>query len=179
VQAARQQADKGLVGVMEGHAAMDMSVTQGSIWSRLTSPAGFTAISHYFVMDWFSVWKDIAGRLLIAGALGRAGPYGDGRVTLREQQRLSGLPGQRGGAQAVQARPRDGGAAAGELAGHNVGVPVARAGHQQHVRVLAVTRRRRGRGHLADVGRGLGGGGGGSGSRGDSPRVRVSSGSGA
>src|SRR6266540_2217258 len=27
VQAARQQADRGLVGVMEGHAAMDMSVT--------------------------------------------------------------------------------------------------------------------------------------------------------
>jgi uncharacterized protein len=70
VQAARQQADKGLVGVMEGHAAMDMSVTQGSIWSRITSPAGFTAISHYFVMDWASVWKDITGGLLIGGALG-------------------------------------------------------------------------------------------------------------
>ena len=70
VQAAREQADKGLVGVMEGHAAMDMSVTQGSIWSRVTSPRGFTAISHSFVMDWASVWKDIAGGLLIAGALG-------------------------------------------------------------------------------------------------------------
>jgi len=70
VQAAREQADKGLVGVMEGHAEMDMSVTQGSIWSRVTSPEGFTAISHYFVMDWVSVWKDITGGLLIAGALG-------------------------------------------------------------------------------------------------------------
>jgi uncharacterized membrane protein YraQ (UPF0718 family) len=70
VQAAQQQADKGLVGVMEGHAEMDMSVTQGSIWSRITSSPGFTAISHYFVMDWVSVWKDIAGGLLIAGALG-------------------------------------------------------------------------------------------------------------
>ncbi len=70
VQAAHQQADKGLVGVMEGHAAMDMSVTEGSLWSRVTSPAGFTAISHYFVMDWVSIWKDIAGGLLIAGALG-------------------------------------------------------------------------------------------------------------
>jgi uncharacterized protein len=70
VQAAREQADKGLVGVMEGHAAMDMSVTQGSIWSRVTSPEGFTAISHSFVMDWVSVWKDITGGLLIAGALG-------------------------------------------------------------------------------------------------------------
>jgi uncharacterized membrane protein YraQ (UPF0718 family) len=70
VQAAREQAERGLVGVMEGHAAMDMSVTKGSIWSRITSPPGFTAISHYFVMDWVSVWKDIAGGLLIAGALG-------------------------------------------------------------------------------------------------------------
>ena len=70
VQAAREQADRGLVGVMEGHAAMDMSVTEGSIWSRLRSSAGHTAISHYFVMDWVSIWKDIAIGLLIAGALG-------------------------------------------------------------------------------------------------------------
>jgi uncharacterized membrane protein YraQ (UPF0718 family) len=70
VQAARAQADKGLAGVMEGHADMDMSVTQGSLWSRITSPRGFTAISHSFVMDWVSIWKDIAGGLLIAGALG-------------------------------------------------------------------------------------------------------------
>jgi uncharacterized membrane protein YraQ (UPF0718 family) len=66
---ARAQADRGLVGVMEGHAAMDMSVTGGSILERLTSARGFTAISHYFVMDWASIWKDIAGGLLIAGAL--------------------------------------------------------------------------------------------------------------
>jgi uncharacterized protein len=76
VRAARRQADKGLVGVMEGHAGMDMSVTQGSIWSRLASPAGRTAISHYFVMDWVSIWKDIAGGLLIAGALGAWVPPG-------------------------------------------------------------------------------------------------------
>jgi hypothetical protein len=69
VRAARTQADKGLAGIMEGHAEMDMSVTQGSIWSRLRSSAGRTAISHYFVMDWVSIWKDIAGGLLIAGAL--------------------------------------------------------------------------------------------------------------
>jgi uncharacterized protein len=69
VEAARAQADKGLVGVMEGHAEMDMSVTEGSIWSRIRSPQGFTAISHYFVMDWASIWKDIAGGLLVAGAL--------------------------------------------------------------------------------------------------------------
>jgi uncharacterized membrane protein YraQ (UPF0718 family) len=68
--AAREQADKGLAGVMEGHAGMDMSLTEGSIWSRLRSPAGRTAISHYFVMDWVSIWKDVAGGLLIAGAVG-------------------------------------------------------------------------------------------------------------
>jgi uncharacterized protein len=70
VQTARRQAEKGLVGVMEGHAEMDMSVTEGSHWSRLRSSAGRTAISHSFVMDWVSIWKDIAGGLLIAGALG-------------------------------------------------------------------------------------------------------------
>jgi uncharacterized membrane protein YraQ (UPF0718 family) len=69
VEEARVQADRGLVGVMEGHAAMDMSVTSGSILGRLTSPRGFTAMSHYYVMDWASIWKDIAGGLLIAGAL--------------------------------------------------------------------------------------------------------------
>jgi len=66
---ARTQADKGLKGKMEGHAEMDMSVTEGSLWQRITSKDGLTAISHYFVMDWAAVWKDIAGGLLIAGAL--------------------------------------------------------------------------------------------------------------
>jgi hypothetical protein len=35
----------------------------------VTSARGFTAISHYYVMDWASIWKDIAAGLLIAGAL--------------------------------------------------------------------------------------------------------------
>jgi uncharacterized membrane protein YraQ (UPF0718 family) len=69
VEEARVQADRGLVGSMEGHAAMDMSVTGGSVLQRLTSSRGFTAISHYYVMDWTSIWKDIVGGLLIAGAL--------------------------------------------------------------------------------------------------------------
>jgi uncharacterized membrane protein YraQ (UPF0718 family) len=69
VSEARAQADKGLKGKMEGHAEMDMSVTEGSFWQRLTSNEGLTATSHYFVMDWLAVWKDIAGGLLIAGAL--------------------------------------------------------------------------------------------------------------
>jgi len=67
---AREQADKGLTGRMEGHAEMDMSVKGGgTLWQRIASDAGFTAISHYFVMDVASVWMDIAGGLLISGAL--------------------------------------------------------------------------------------------------------------
>jgi uncharacterized protein len=69
VEAARVKADEGLAGVMEGHAAMDMSVSGGSILSRVRSARGLTAISHYYVMDWASIWKDIAAGLLIAGAL--------------------------------------------------------------------------------------------------------------
>src|SRR5437763_456052 len=52
VEAARVQAERGLLGVMEGHANMDMSVGEGSLLQRATSPGGRTAISHYFVMDW-------------------------------------------------------------------------------------------------------------------------------
>jgi uncharacterized protein len=70
VEQARAQADRGVAGRMEGHADMDMAVTEGSVWSRIRSAKGFTAISHYFVMDWASVWVDIAVGLLIAGALG-------------------------------------------------------------------------------------------------------------
>jgi uncharacterized protein len=67
---AKRQADKGVAGRMEGHAEMDMSVTEGgSFWQRMTSDRGRTAISHYFVMDWAAVWLDIGGGLLIAGAL--------------------------------------------------------------------------------------------------------------
>jgi uncharacterized protein len=67
---AKEQAEKGVKGRMDGHAEMDMSVTEGgSLWQRLTSDRGFTAISHYFVMDWAAVWLDISGGLLIAGAL--------------------------------------------------------------------------------------------------------------
>ncbi|HVA22056.1 MAG TPA: permease, partial [Candidatus Micrarchaeia archaeon] len=67
---ARQQAERGLAGSMEGHAAMDMSVsTPGSAWSRLRSQQGFTAVSHVFVMEWAAVVRDIVGGLLIAGAL--------------------------------------------------------------------------------------------------------------
>jgi uncharacterized protein len=70
VDVAREQADKGVVGSMEGHAEMDMSIHgSGSIWGRLRSPEGFTATANYFVMDWAAIWRDIIGGLLIAGAL--------------------------------------------------------------------------------------------------------------
>jgi uncharacterized membrane protein YraQ (UPF0718 family) len=49
---------------------MDMSIQEkGTIWQRLRSPEGFTATANYFVMDWAAIWIDIAGGLLIAGAL--------------------------------------------------------------------------------------------------------------
>jgi uncharacterized protein len=70
VGAAKEQADKGLRGRMEGHAGMDMSIHEGSIRQRMFSDKGKTAISHFFVMDWASLWIDIVGGLLIAGAIG-------------------------------------------------------------------------------------------------------------
>jgi uncharacterized membrane protein YraQ (UPF0718 family) len=73
---ARKQAERGVAGRMEGHAEMDMSVTEGgSLWQRMTSNEGLTAISHYFVMDWAAVWLDIVGGLLIAGAIAAWVPY--------------------------------------------------------------------------------------------------------
>src|SRR6201998_3921060 len=72
---AKIQADKGVAGRMEGHAEMDMSVAEGgSLWQRMTSDRGLTAISHYFVMDCAAVWLDIAGGLLVSGALAGLGP---------------------------------------------------------------------------------------------------------
>jgi uncharacterized protein len=71
VEEARRNAEQGRLGSMEGHAQMDMSVAAGgrSLWQRLRSPEGFTAIANYFVMDWAAVARDIFGGLLIAGAL--------------------------------------------------------------------------------------------------------------
>jgi uncharacterized membrane protein YraQ (UPF0718 family) len=69
VEEARAQADKGLVGRMEGHGEMDMSITEGPFFSRLFSSRALTAISHYFFMDIYSIWTDLALGFLIAGAL--------------------------------------------------------------------------------------------------------------
>ncbi|MCW2907920.1 MAG: hypothetical protein JWL68_2709 [Actinomycetia bacterium] len=71
IDAAREQAGKGLAGSMEGHAAMDMSIQSGgSFWRRLASREGYTSVSHIFVMEWASVIRDIVIGLLIAGAVG-------------------------------------------------------------------------------------------------------------
>jgi uncharacterized membrane protein YraQ (UPF0718 family) len=70
VEDARAEAEKGRLGAMEGHAEMDMSAGgEGSWLRRLRTPAGFTATSDYFVMDWAAVARDVFGGLLIAGAL--------------------------------------------------------------------------------------------------------------
>jgi uncharacterized membrane protein YraQ (UPF0718 family) len=70
IEEAREQAERGVRGKMEGHAEMDMSVqSRGSWWQRLRTPEGFTATANYFVMDWAAIWIDIFGGLLIAGAL--------------------------------------------------------------------------------------------------------------
>jgi uncharacterized membrane protein YraQ (UPF0718 family) len=71
LEAAHEQAEKGLAGSMEGHAAMDMSVQrEGTFWQRLRSPEGVTSVSHIFVMEWAAVLRDVVGGLLIAGAVG-------------------------------------------------------------------------------------------------------------
>jgi uncharacterized protein len=67
---ARIQAEKGLAGSMEGHAAMDMTIQgEGTLWRRLRSRQAFTSVSHIFVMEWAAVIRDIVIGLLIAGAV--------------------------------------------------------------------------------------------------------------
>jgi uncharacterized membrane protein YraQ (UPF0718 family) len=76
VEEARAQADKGVLGSMEGHAEMDMSIGgEGTWWQRLRTPQGLTSTADYFVMDWAAIWRDIAGGLLIAGALAAWVPH--------------------------------------------------------------------------------------------------------
>jgi uncharacterized membrane protein YraQ (UPF0718 family) len=70
IDAARKQADRGLAGSMEGHAAMDMSVQgEGSFWRRLFSRNGFTSVAQVFVMEWAAILRDLVIGLLIAGAI--------------------------------------------------------------------------------------------------------------
>ncbi|MEU8972803.1 permease [Streptomyces monashensis] len=67
---AREQAERGLAGSMEGHAAMDMSVGgEGGFARRLFSRDGLTSVSHIFVMEWAAILRDLVAGLLIAGAI--------------------------------------------------------------------------------------------------------------
>jgi uncharacterized membrane protein YraQ (UPF0718 family) len=67
---ARAQADRGVAGLMEGHAAMDMSVQRpGSFASRLFSREGYTAVAHVFVMEWAAIIRDLTIGLVAAGAI--------------------------------------------------------------------------------------------------------------
>jgi uncharacterized protein len=70
VESAREQAERGIAGSMEGHAAMDMSIKgEGAFWRRLLSPRGSTSVSHVFVMEWLAILRDLVLGLLIAGAI--------------------------------------------------------------------------------------------------------------
>ena len=69
IEAARAHAALGLAGRMEGHAAMDMSLHEGTFWQKVTSRRGITATSHYYWMDWYSLVPDIALGLVISGIL--------------------------------------------------------------------------------------------------------------
>ena len=70
IEAAKTQANMNLAGSMEGHAAMDMSISDdGSLLHRLGSKKGATAISHIFIMEWAAVIRDIVLGLLIAGSI--------------------------------------------------------------------------------------------------------------
>ncbi|MDI5968574.1 permease [Streptomyces sp. SL13] len=67
---AHAQAERGLAGAMEGHAAMDMSVRRaGTFARRLLSPEGYTSTAHVFVMEWAAILRDLVIGLLIAGAV--------------------------------------------------------------------------------------------------------------
>jgi len=105
VDEARRQADRGVAGSMEGHAAMDMSVpAEGSLWRRLTSPRGFTAVSHIFVMELgrgtarYHRWpahrgrgRRMGARQLLAAVLSHRPP------AAREDLGTAGRPAGRGG----------------------------------------------------------------------------------
>lgn len=70
VSAAHEQADRGLSGRMEGHGAMDMSITDGPLLQRAFSGRALTSIAHYFFMNIYGLWTDLVLGFVIAGALG-------------------------------------------------------------------------------------------------------------
>lgn len=69
IKEAKLQADKNIIGRMEGHSSMEESTASSSFFGRLFSSKGITLISHYYVMDWLSVWIDVVIGFLLAGVL--------------------------------------------------------------------------------------------------------------
>jgi hypothetical protein len=69
VDAARTQAERGLLGRMEGHAAMDMAASGDTWLARVRSPGALTAVSNIFVMEWAAVLPDILLGLVLAGCI--------------------------------------------------------------------------------------------------------------
>jgi uncharacterized membrane protein YraQ (UPF0718 family) len=69
VDEARKQAERGLLGRMEGHAAMDMAATGDTWLARLRSPEALTAVSNIFVMEWAAVLPDIVLGLVLSGCI--------------------------------------------------------------------------------------------------------------
>jgi uncharacterized protein len=77
LRAAQEQADRGVAGSMEGHAAMDMSVPgERSFASRLFSRDGYTAVANVFVMEWAAIIRDLIVGLFVAGAIAAWVPDG-------------------------------------------------------------------------------------------------------
>ena len=75
VEQARREADRGVAGKMEGHAAMSMEESEGGFWQRLLSARGVTAVSHAYIMNWTMLWKDILLGLAVAGAVSAWVPH--------------------------------------------------------------------------------------------------------
>jgi uncharacterized membrane protein YraQ (UPF0718 family) len=67
---ATRNAEKSGAGAMEGHAEMATMQKEGTWKDRLASRAGWIQISHYYVMNWQMLWRDIGVGVLVAGALG-------------------------------------------------------------------------------------------------------------
>lgn len=71
VDRAREQADRGIAGSMEGHVSMEMAVEDDAPFlTRLFSGRGFSAVANIFVMEWAAILRDLVVGLLIAGAIG-------------------------------------------------------------------------------------------------------------
>src|SRR4051812_39865604 len=74
VRQAKEQADKGVKGSMEGHAEMDMLVTEGPLFKRLFSTKGWTAVSHYICYGLGGDLERHCGWFAISGRTSDLGP---------------------------------------------------------------------------------------------------------